>query len=139
VNPTPGHGSLGVGTPGSPRKTEHRACSSLHEQDEVSWHQLEAEKVVRLPDVELRTGLTAPEVERRQERFGPNRLTAQKRPSEWVRFLLPLPAPLAWDAWVRITAIGGMACGAVEVEKGIRVKLRRQDPARKGIQCKRTT
>jgi len=100
---------------------------------------LEAEKIVRLLDVELRTGLTAPEVERRQERFGPNRLTAQKRPSEWVRFLLPFAAPLAWDAWVRITAIGGMACGVVEVEKWVRVKLRRRDPARKGIQCKRTT
>jgi hypothetical protein len=43
VNPKPGHGSLGVGTAGSLGETEHRAYSNLHEQDEVSWHQLEAE------------------------------------------------------------------------------------------------
>jgi magnesium-transporting ATPase (P-type) len=68
----------------------------MKEQDGVSWHQLEAEKVVSLLDVELRSGLTAPEVERRQGKHGPNRLTAQKRRSEWVRFLLQFHAPLLY-------------------------------------------
>jgi cation-transporting ATPase F len=68
----------------------------MKEQDGVSWHQLEAEKVVRLLDVELRTGLTAMEVKRRQGKYGPNRLTAQKRRSEWVRFLLQFNAPMLY-------------------------------------------
>ena len=65
-------------------------------EDKVSWHQLEAEKVVRLLDVELRSGLTALEVTRRQEKYGLNRLTAQKRRSEWIRFLLQFHAPLLY-------------------------------------------
>jgi magnesium-transporting ATPase (P-type) len=65
-------------------------------EDKVSWHQLEAEKVVRLLDVELRSGLTALEVTRRQAKYGLNRLTAQKRRSEWVRFLLQFHAPLLY-------------------------------------------
>ncbi len=68
----------------------------MTKEDKVSWHQLEAEKVVRLLDVELRSGLTAPEVTRRQEKYGLNRLTAQKRRSEWVRFLLQFHAPLLY-------------------------------------------
>jgi cation-transporting ATPase F len=68
----------------------------MKEYDEVSWHQSEAEKVVRLLDVELRTGLTTQEVKRRQGINGPNRLTAQKRRSEWGRFLLQFHAPLLY-------------------------------------------
>ncbi len=46
--------------------------------------------------VEVGAGLAAEEVRRRQARYGPNRLTAQKRRSEWVRFLLQFHAPLLY-------------------------------------------
>jgi magnesium-transporting ATPase (P-type) len=47
-------------------------------------------------------------------------------------------APLSWDVWVRIVSIGAIACAVVEFEKWVRAKLRKQNPAREGIQCQRT-
>jgi hypothetical protein len=43
--------------------------------DEALWHQLQAEEVVRLLDVDLKTGLSDEEVKRRQEKYGPNSVT----------------------------------------------------------------
>jgi cation-transporting P-type ATPase F len=61
-----------------------------------AWHQLQTKQVVQLLSVDLRAGLPAEEVSRRQEQFGPNRLTAQKRKSELVRFLLQFHQPLLY-------------------------------------------
>jgi cation-transporting P-type ATPase F len=61
-----------------------------------AWHQLQTEQVVQLLDVDLRAGLPADEIPRRQAQYGPNRLTAQKRQSEWVRFLLQFHQPLLY-------------------------------------------
>jgi magnesium-transporting ATPase (P-type) len=57
------------------------------------WHQLPAEEVVQFLGVNSSTGLSADEVRHRQKEFGPNRLTAQKRQSELVRFLLQFHQP----------------------------------------------
>ena len=62
----------------------------------VAWHQLQVEEVVQFLGVDLRAGLPTAEVKQRQEKYGPNRLTAQKRRSEWVRFLLQFHAPLLY-------------------------------------------
>jgi cation-transporting ATPase F len=62
----------------------------------TAWHQLQTEQVVQLLSVDLRAGLPAAEVSRRQEQFGPNRLTGQKRRSELVRFLLQFHQPLLY-------------------------------------------
>ncbi len=61
-----------------------------------AWHQLQTEHVVQLLGVDLRAGLAADEIKRRQAQFGPNRLTAQKRQSELVRFLLQFHQPLLY-------------------------------------------
>ncbi|MBM3882977.1 MAG: cation-transporting P-type ATPase [Verrucomicrobia bacterium] len=63
---------------------------------QIAWHQLQKEEVVQFLGVDLRSGLPADEVKQRQQRFGPNRLTAQKRRSELVRFLLQFHAPLLY-------------------------------------------
>ena len=36
------------------------------------WHHLQAEEVVRLPDADLKSGLSDAEVKRRVEKFGSN-------------------------------------------------------------------
>ena len=68
----------------------------MREQSVASWHQLEVGEVASKLDVELRTGLSASEVKRRQGEYGPNCLTAPKRRSELVRFLLQFHAPLLY-------------------------------------------
>ena len=64
--------------------------------DEASWHQLQAEEVVRLLDVDLKTGLLAEEVKRRQEKYGPNSVTPRKGASALKRFLLQFAQPLMY-------------------------------------------
>ncbi|MBE0541808.1 MAG: cation-transporting P-type ATPase [Verrucomicrobia bacterium] len=60
------------------------------------WHQLHTEQVIQFLGVDLRAGLSDEEIKRRQTQFGPNRLTAQKRQSELVRFLLQFHQPLLY-------------------------------------------
>ena len=64
--------------------------------DEASWHQLQAEEVVRLLDVDLKTGLSSDEVKRRQEKYGPNSVTPRKGASALKRFLLQFAQPLMY-------------------------------------------
>ena len=64
--------------------------------DEASWHQLQAEEVVRLLDVDLKTGLSSEEVKRRQEKYGPNSVTPRKGASALKRFLLQFAQPLMY-------------------------------------------
>ena len=73
------------------------------------WHQLPAEEVVRLFDVDLRTGLSADEVKRRQEKFGINRITARLGPSAWRKFFEQFNQPLIYIllAAVVVTAFLG--------------------------------
>ena len=60
------------------------------------WHQLPAEEVIESLGVNLKTGLSAEEVRNRQQEFGPNQMTAQKRVSLWIRFLLQFHQPLIY-------------------------------------------
>ena len=60
------------------------------------WHQLQTEHVVQLLGVDLRAGLPAEEIRRRQSQYGPNRLTAQKRQSQWMHFLRQFHQPLLY-------------------------------------------
>ena len=69
---------------------------STVEKEEIAWHQLETEEVVQFLGVDLRRGLSDEEVRVRQEKYGKNCLTGQKRKSELVRFLLQFHAPLLY-------------------------------------------
>jgi cation-transporting P-type ATPase F len=62
----------------------------------ADWHRFRAEEVTQLLDVDARTGLAAAEVRRRQEAFGPNRLSAPRRASAARRFLRQFAQPLAY-------------------------------------------
>ena len=76
---------------------------------DTAWHQLESEEVVRLLDVDLQHGLRAEEVRRRQQKFGPNRVSAQRGKSALQRFLLQFHQPLVYILLVAVvvTAILG--------------------------------
>ncbi len=61
-----------------------------------AWHELPETEVVRLLESDLTRGLTRTEVDTRLKQFGPNAMTAQKRMSEWKRFLLQFAQPLMY-------------------------------------------
>ena len=70
--------------------------NNLKESLNSTWHQLQAEEVVRLLDVNLKTGLAAEEVKRRQEKFGLNRITARPGTPAWLKFLQQFNQPLVY-------------------------------------------
>ncbi len=55
---------------------------------QMDWHQLPSKQVADILESDVLDGLAVAEVEARMRQFGPNQITAQKRRSEWVRFLL---------------------------------------------------
>ena len=63
---------------------------------ETKWHELPEPEVVRLLESDPARGLTRAEVEARLRQFGRNEVTAQKRMSEWKRFLLQFAQPLMY-------------------------------------------
>ncbi len=62
----------------------------------MNWHQLPAVEVARVLEVQLPKGLSAAEVQRRREKYGPNRLTPRRRRSEFLRFILQFHQPLIY-------------------------------------------
>jgi magnesium-transporting ATPase (P-type) len=60
------------------------------------WHQLATDEVAQLLDVNLETGLMPDEVNRRREKFGPNRLSTARGVSNFKRFLLQFAQPLMY-------------------------------------------
>jgi len=60
------------------------------------WHEIEDSEVARLLESDPARGLSEAEVEARRRHFGPNEMTAQKRMSEWMRFLLQFAQPLMY-------------------------------------------
>ncbi len=60
------------------------------------WHQLPAEDIARLLDVDPRTGLTGDTVSRRKRQYGPNRLATSQATPGWQRLLLQLTQPLMY-------------------------------------------
>ena len=74
-----------------------------------AWHQLPTEEVVRLLEVDLKTGLAAEEVKRRQEKFGLNRIAIRPGKPKWLQFLQQFNQPLVYIllAAVLVTALLG--------------------------------
>ncbi|MDP1897827.1 MAG: cation-transporting P-type ATPase, partial [Sulfurimicrobium sp.] len=60
------------------------------------WHHLPAAEVAALLESDPERGLEQEEVERRQERFGLNRLTPKKRRGPLLRLLLQFHQPLIY-------------------------------------------
>jgi cation-transporting ATPase F len=73
---------------------------------DIVWHELPAEQAVTRLASDPARGLTAAEVEARLQEFGLNRMTARKRMSEWMRFLLQFHQPLIYIL-LAATAITG--------------------------------
>jgi Ca2+-transporting ATPase len=63
------------------------AASSEVARDVAAWHGLTAGDVCSELDVDRATGLDADEVERRRERFGPNKLAEAEKEPGWHAFL----------------------------------------------------
>jgi magnesium-transporting ATPase (P-type) len=68
----------------------------VKELAQTNWHELPEPEVVRLLESDQTCGLTQAEVGARLRQFGPNEMTAQKRMSEWMRFLLQFAQPLMY-------------------------------------------
>jgi cation-transporting ATPase F len=62
----------------------------------IAWHQLPAAEVAGVLECNPAIGLTQDEVEARLRAFGSNQMTARKRLSEWMRFLLQFHQPLIY-------------------------------------------
>ncbi len=60
------------------------------------WDELAANEAVARLESDPASGLTQAEVEARLRQFGPNQMTARKRLSEWMRFLLQFHQPLIY-------------------------------------------
>jgi len=67
------------------------------------WHHVHSAEVLRLLGVDVATGLAADEVARRQEEFGPNRVTARRGTPAWLKFLQQFNQPLVY---ILIAAVG---------------------------------
>jgi Ca2+-transporting ATPase len=70
--------------------------SPLAPNVEKGWHQLPANEVAQLLDVNLSSGLSAEGVLRRQMEFGPNRVTARRGTPAWRKFLQQFNQPLVY-------------------------------------------
>jgi cation-transporting ATPase F len=68
----------------------------MKELPQNNWHELPTDSVVKILESDPGTGLAKAEVEARLRQFGPNEMTAQKRMSEWMRFLLQFGQPLMY-------------------------------------------
>jgi len=94
--------SVRSGSPGG-------ALSGKEAASTQPWHQLESEEIVRLLEADLRHGLRADDVRRRQEKYGPNRVTAQRHSSGLKRFLLQFNQPLVYILLVAVAITAFLA------------------------------
>lgn len=62
----------------------------------INWHELTADAAIQLLHSDSTVGLATAEVEARMQQFGANQMSAQKRLSEWMRFLLQFHDPLIY-------------------------------------------
>ena len=70
--------------------------AQLAAESKARWHELSVEQAAAQLGSDPATGLSADEIEKRLRQFGPNQVTAQKRLSEWMRFLLQFHQPLIY-------------------------------------------
>jgi cation-transporting ATPase F len=68
----------------------------MKEFTQINWHAIPAEEAAGLLESDPASGLTQAEAEARLRQFGPNQMTAQKRLSAWMRFLLQFHQPLIY-------------------------------------------
>ena len=73
-----------------------RAKIVTQESLDRQWECLSVQEVVAFLNSNLSTGLTQQEVAERQERFGSNQLTPQKKSSPWMRFIQQFNQPLLY-------------------------------------------
>jgi Ca2+-transporting ATPase len=73
------------------------------------WHELQADEVVKLVEVELSSGLSADEAGTRQNKHGPNRVTSKRGTPAWMQFMRQFNQPLVYILLlaVVVTAILG--------------------------------
>lgn len=60
------------------------------------WHQLSPQKISEILEVDFKAGLSAAGIKQRQEKYGLNKLTPQKRINEFMRFMLQFHQPLLY-------------------------------------------
>ena len=75
----------------------------MNTTDQKKWHQSSAEDVAQFLDVTLSTGLSVDEVLRRQQKHGPNRVTARRSTPAWLKFLKQFNQPLVY---ILLLAVG---------------------------------
>ena len=75
----------------------------MKETNDKPWHQLPPDEVAELLDVNMSTGLSTEEVRIRQEKFGPNRVTARRGTPAWLKFLQQFNQPLVY---ILLLAVG---------------------------------
>jgi Ca2+-transporting ATPase len=68
----------------------------MKELTQNNWHELPIDSVIKILESDPGAGLAKAEVEGRLRQFGLNEMTAQKRMSEWMRFLLQFAQPLMY-------------------------------------------
>ena len=68
----------------------------MKELTEINFHQISADDAGELLQSTQVSGLTQTEADQRMRQFGPNQMTAQKRRSQWLRFLLQFHQPLIY-------------------------------------------
>jgi len=83
---------------------------------DIGWHQFEAEEVLRRLEVDLKTGLDAQDVERRQQKFGLNRITPARGTPAWRKFLKQFNQPLVY---ILLVAVGVTAFLGEWVDSGV--------------------
>jgi Ca2+-transporting ATPase len=80
----------------------------MKELPQINWHELPEAEAAALLECDPPTGLTQAEVEARLRQFGPNQMTAQRRLSEWMRFLLQFHQPLIYILLVSSAITAGL-------------------------------
>ena len=73
-----------------------RATRSNQGGSSLQCHHLDALEVVRLLDVDLKTGLSATEAKQRQDRFGLNRITPHRDTPAWRKLIRQCHQPLLY-------------------------------------------
>src|SRR5262245_60023786 len=63
---------------------------------ESSWHRLHRDEVLRLLDVDPRTGLSTQQAVFRREKYGWNRVTQRPAMPAWLRFAFQFHQPLSY-------------------------------------------
>ncbi|MBN9690098.1 MAG: cation-transporting P-type ATPase [Verrucomicrobia bacterium] len=68
----------------------------MEERQQVAWHQLSSEAVTQVLETDLQDGLKTGEVTQRQQKYGPNRVSARRGTGALKRFLLQFHQPLVY-------------------------------------------